>query len=242
MSAAIGPGLAPFVSARVGVGGHVEGGLAYTGRGVRVDMRRSFESGHWALSLGAGGTAELYGRQQGTDLPNVDLKQLHGYGVDVPVLAGWDSDNGLYRVWFGPRGGYEHVIVDTLTSEPTSSISSDSQQVRLSANHWFAGGRFWAGDGLQSRPRRDRGAARLPGRERELQRHERHGPRALPHARDCALVDVLASARTARSATFAETATWFARHAARPVLPTTFVMPSRTVHGIPRTAHARATA
>ena len=147
VSAAIGPGLAPFVSARVGVGNHVEGGLAYTGRGVRVDMRRSFESGHWALSLGAGGTAELYGRQRGTDLPNVDLAQLHGYGVDVPILAGWDSDNGLYRIWFGPRGGYEHVIVDTLTSEPTASLSN-AQQVRLSAKHWFAGGVFGLATGF----------------------------------------------------------------------------------------------
>ena len=148
VSAAIGPGLAPFVSARVGVGNHFEGGLAYTGRGVRVDVRRSFEQGHWALSVGAGGTAELYGRQQGTDLPNVDLAQLHGYGVDVPLLAGWDSDNGLYRVWFGPRGGYEHVIVDTLTSEPSTSPLGGGNQVRLSANHWFGGAVFGLATGF----------------------------------------------------------------------------------------------
>ena len=33
--AAVAPGLAPFISARVGVGSQYEGGIAYTGRGAR---------------------------------------------------------------------------------------------------------------------------------------------------------------------------------------------------------------
>lgn len=140
VAAAIGPGLAPFVSARVGVGNRFEGGLAYTGRGVRVDLRRSFESGrHWAFSLGAAGTAALYGRQQGTELRNVDLGKLRGYGFDIPLLAGWDSDNGLYRLWFGPRGGYERVIVDGLSSEPSTSPLAGDDVLRLTANRFFGG-------------------------------------------------------------------------------------------------------
>lgn len=139
VSAAIAPGLAPFVGARVGVGNAFEGGLAYTGRGIRADMRRSFDDGPWSLSLGLGGSAALYGRQQGTDLPNVDLGSLHGYGADVPVLVGWQSLSGLYTLWFGPRGGFEHVTVETLTSEP-KSVTIGTPPIRLEATRFHAGG------------------------------------------------------------------------------------------------------
>ncbi|MCL2723417.1 MAG: hypothetical protein FWD69_03180 [Polyangiaceae bacterium] len=138
VAAAIAPGLAPFVGARVGVGQAFEGGLAYTGRAVRVDMRRAFDFGPWALSIGVGGSAALYGTQQGSDLPNVDLGSLHGYGADLPVLVGWKSDNSLYMVWFGGRGGYEHDTIDTLTSEP-GSLPASAEPVHLAAD------RFWGG-------------------------------------------------------------------------------------------------
>src|SRR5690348_2139515 len=73
VAAAVAPGLAPFVGARVGVGNNFEGGLAYTGRGIRVDMRRGFDDGNVTYSVGLGLSAALLGRQQGSDLPNVDL-------------------------------------------------------------------------------------------------------------------------------------------------------------------------
>jgi hypothetical protein len=139
VAASVAPGLAPFVAARVGVGGAFEGGLAYTGRSVRVDMRRSFDDGPWSLSLGLGGSAALYGRQQGSDLPNVDLNALHGYGADLPVLAGWQSVSGLYSVWFGPRAGFESVTVETLTSEP-KSVTIGIPPVHLDATRYYAGG------------------------------------------------------------------------------------------------------
>src|SRR5580704_6396543 len=54
VAASIGPGLAPFGAARVGAGAEVEGGIAYTGRAIRIDLRRSFDlSPTWALSVGA---------------------------------------------------------------------------------------------------------------------------------------------------------------------------------------------
>jgi hypothetical protein len=139
VAASVAPGLAPFVGARVGVGNQFEGGLVYTGRAVRADMRRSFEDGDWSLSVGLGGSAALYGRQQGSDLPNVDLGALHGYGVDLPVLIGWQSLGGLYSVWFGPRGGVEHVVVETLTSEP-KPVTIGTSPVHLDATRWYAGG------------------------------------------------------------------------------------------------------
>jgi hypothetical protein len=139
VAAAVGPGLAPFVGARVGAGNNFEGGLAYTGRAVRVDMRRGFDDGNVTYSIGLGLSAALYGRQQGSDLPNVDLGKLHGYGGDLPLLIGWESAGGLYKIWGGVRGGYEHVVVETLTSEPKAVTLGDGV-LHLDANRYWGGG------------------------------------------------------------------------------------------------------
>ena len=140
VSAAVAPGLAPFLAARVGVGNQFEGGLTYTGRAVRADMRRSFDfDRHWSLSLGLGGTAALYGRQQGTDLPDVDLGALHGFGADLPVLVGWQSNGGLYMFWAGVRGGFEHDVVETVTSEP-KSVTIGTAPIHLDATRGYGGG------------------------------------------------------------------------------------------------------
>lgn len=138
VAAAVAPGLAPFVAARVGVGNQFEGGLTYTGRAVRADLRRSFDDGKVSLSLGLGLSAALYGRQQGSDLPNVDLKALHGYGFDIPVLVGWESNGGIYKVWGGARGGFERDVVEAVTSEP-KSVSIGTAPIHLDANRFFGG-------------------------------------------------------------------------------------------------------
>jgi hypothetical protein len=112
VAASIAPGLAPLVGARVGLGRQFEGGLAFTGRAVRADVRRSFDlSAHWAVSLGAGGSAAFDGRQSNTALPGVDLDGLQGWGADVPVLLGYSSEGELYALWLGVRGGWEEVDV-----------------------------------------------------------------------------------------------------------------------------------
>ena len=139
VAAAVAPGLAPFVGARVGVGNHFEGGLSYTGRGVRVDMRRGFDDGNVTYSVGLGLSAALYGRQSGAELQNVDLGALHGYGGDIPLLVGWESAGGIYKVWGGARGGLEHVIVETLTSEP-KDVTIGNTPLHLDANRYWAGG------------------------------------------------------------------------------------------------------
>lgn len=139
VAAAVAPGLAPFVAARVGVGNQFEGGLGYTGRAVRADMRRSFDDAHWSLSLGAGLSAALYGRQQGAELANVDLGALHGYGADIPVVAGWQSSGGIYMLWFGVRGGFEHDVVETLTTEPNNTPLGGGP-LHLDATRFWGGG------------------------------------------------------------------------------------------------------
>jgi len=140
VAASIGPGLAPIAGARVGVGAQFEGGLAYTGRAVRADLRRSFDLGpHWALSLGAGGSAALYGHTSGNALPDVDLGRLHGWGADVPVLVGYESDGGLYMFWVGARAGWEHVDISEVTSEP-KTVTLGGPTVDLSATRFWGGG------------------------------------------------------------------------------------------------------
>ncbi|MBV9949891.1 MAG: hypothetical protein JOZ69_23820, partial [Myxococcales bacterium] len=104
VAASVAPGLAPFAGARVGIADAFEGGLAYTGRAVRADVRRAFDlAPHWALSLGIAGSAALYGNQPSDPLPDVDLARVRGWGGDVPLLVGYDSDGGLYAAWLGAR-------------------------------------------------------------------------------------------------------------------------------------------
>ncbi len=140
VAAAIAPGLAPFVAARVGIGGEAEGGITYTGRMARIDMRRSFEIGNnVSVSVGAGGSGAFYGRQQGSTLPNVDLSRLRGYGADVPLLIGWESSGAIYRVWAGARAGFEHDSIENLTSEPKGTALGPDP-VTLSATRYYGGG------------------------------------------------------------------------------------------------------
>jgi hypothetical protein len=139
VAAAIAPGLAPFIGARVGAGSQFEGGLTYTGRAVRVDLRRSFDADkHVSFSLGLGLSAALYGRQQGSDLPNVDLNSMHGYGFDIPALVGWESNGGIYKVWGGARGGFERDVVEILTSEP-KDVTIGVDPIHLDANRFYGG-------------------------------------------------------------------------------------------------------
>lgn len=138
--ASVGPGLQPLAGARVGIGQQFEGGLAYTGRAVRIDVRRSFDlSPSWSVSIGAGGEAALYGHQEGSALPNVSLNQLHGWGADVPLLIGYESPGGLYMFWVGARGGGEHVDISDVTSEP-KAVTLGSPPISLSATRFWGGG------------------------------------------------------------------------------------------------------
>jgi hypothetical protein len=142
VAASVAPGIAPWASARVGIWNRAEGGLAYTGRAVRADVRRSFElSRTWSISIGAGGSAVLSGSQAGETGPNVDLHALHGLGADAPLLVGYSSDGDLYAVWLGARGGWEHVDVGTLNSLPPPFA--------LSATRWWGGGLLGAALGFR---------------------------------------------------------------------------------------------
>ncbi len=147
--ASIAPGLAPLVGARVGIGWSAEGGVSYTGRALRIDLRRSFDlSPHWSVSLGAGGSAALYGHQEGSSLEDVSLNQLHGWGADVPLLVGYESDGGLYMFWLGARGGGEQISISDVTSEPKAVVLG-GQPISLDATRFWGGGLVGAAVGFR---------------------------------------------------------------------------------------------
>jgi hypothetical protein len=107
--ATMSPGVSPFVGARVGLGYDAEGGVAYSGRAFRVDIRRAFQTPTWALSLGLGGHALLVrrGDDPHASLRGLDLQSTSGYGIDLPIVGGWRSAAGLFSVWGGARVGYD---------------------------------------------------------------------------------------------------------------------------------------
>jgi len=134
------PGLAPIGGARVGMGWQSEGGIVYTGRAIRFDVRHAFTlSDRWALSLGVGGSSVLYGHQSDGVLSNVTLSQIHGWGADVPLLVGYQSAGELYSIWLGARGGWEQVDISDVTSEP-KSVTLGNPPVPLSATRFWGGG------------------------------------------------------------------------------------------------------
>jgi hypothetical protein len=136
VSAAVAPGFAPFVAARVGVGDRFEAGVAYTGRAGRIDVRRSFDWNDTSLSVGLGVTVPIYGDSYTSSLSAIDLTYVHGYGADIPVLIGWQSAARVYMVWAGARAGYDHVDVSGLSTEPGAIPPSES----LSGDRFYGGG------------------------------------------------------------------------------------------------------
>ncbi len=138
--ASVAPGLAPVAGARVGIGWGSEGGIEYTGRAMRADLRRAFDlSDTWTVSVGAAGSAALYGHQPDGVLPGVALDQLHGWGADVPLLLGYQSPGDLYMLWVGARGGWEHVDISDVTSEP-KVVTIGTPPISLSATRFWGGG------------------------------------------------------------------------------------------------------
>jgi hypothetical protein len=118
--AAMAPGVAPWAGARIGIPGDNEAGLSFTGRALRVDARHAFESGSFALSIGAGGNVIWRGMDpvgEGNSMFHV----RHGYGFDVPVLVGWQSDAGVVSIWGGARGGLETIGAWVSTEVPPNS-------------------------------------------------------------------------------------------------------------------------
>jgi hypothetical protein len=138
---AVAPGVAPFIAARVGLGHHNEAGLAYTGRGARLDARHAFEWPKLAISIGGAalGTFADSGRQgqpspegSGFGLRTLSLRSVSGYGFEVPALFGYRSDADVVKLWTGLRAGFDRYGYNASTIEtPGQSASVHGKATRF---------------------------------------------------------------------------------------------------------------
>jgi hypothetical protein len=123
-----------------------------------VDGRYAFETPQWALSLGGGASIVLL--RPGSDDPppaqptgppasagrfvgGVDELNATGWGLDVPVIAGWRSTGQIVQIWFGARAGLERVSGD-LPVVPNGMVPlgdpGSEADAHVTADGWFAGG------------------------------------------------------------------------------------------------------
>lgn len=141
---AVAPGVAPFVGARVGLGGHNEAGFSYFGRGLRLDARHAFEWPSLALSVGAAvnGALSRAGDQptrqlsdeMGPDggLRTIELTSVRGYGCELPVLFGYRSDADVVKLWAGLRAGLQRDLFDvSLVESPDVALATDGDALRF---------------------------------------------------------------------------------------------------------------
>lgn len=144
--ALLGPGISPWVSARVGLPHRTEAGLTYTGRSLRLDGRYVLSlAGEWAVSLGLGASALLLDPDSSapggepTDATAGGAAEFGlnatGWGGDIPVLIGYQPLDGFVDMWAGARVGFEHI------SGHLRSRVDDPAQPRFDAegNHLWAG-------------------------------------------------------------------------------------------------------
>lgn len=133
----VAPGVAPWVAARLGLGGAREAGITYTGRSVRVDVRQAFVREDLALSIGLGASGVLSSPDSrpidSAPANDVDL-DARGFGVDVPILVGVRLGSGLFELWAGPRVGFESIWGDL------GLLASDGGSV---ARTQVTGRRWW---------------------------------------------------------------------------------------------------
>jgi hypothetical protein len=141
---AVGPGVAPFVAGRVGLGHHKEAGLTYTGRGFRLDGRHAFEWPSLALSVGAAANAAFAhpghdltpapGNDRG--LRTMSLSSLRGYGLELPLLFGYRSSADVVKLWAGLRAGFERDSFNvSIVEAPDSVLGSEGHATR----YWGGG-------------------------------------------------------------------------------------------------------
>jgi hypothetical protein len=144
--ALLGPGISPWISARVGLPLATEAGLTYTGRSLRLDGRHVLSLGsEWALSLGLGASALLLdpdssapGGATGDESAATPAEfglDANGWGADIPILVGYQPVDGFVDVWMGARIGFEHV------SGELRARDGDAASTRFDAS----GNRLWAG-------------------------------------------------------------------------------------------------
>jgi hypothetical protein len=142
--ALIAPGTSPWVGARVGLPYESEAGLTYTGRSVRLDGRHVIPIGDdLAFSVGLGATALLPSTDSTSLLadnapaaPAAEFQlDAGGWGADLPVLIGYQRQDGFFDAWGGVRAGLERIsgklrLVDADVTSP---------RIDVEGHRWWAG-------------------------------------------------------------------------------------------------------
>jgi hypothetical protein len=135
------PSLAPWVSSRMGIGQRSDAGLTFTGREVRLDARRAWPLGAWAVSAGAGLGAVLSRQSHVAEDSEADRRVRAntqvGFGLDVPVLVGWQSSPDVVQAWTGVRGGYERLSGNLVYAPDDRGSASSS--IDATARRWYVG-------------------------------------------------------------------------------------------------------
>lgn len=124
------PGLAPWFSVRAGLMEATEGGISYTGRRARADLRYAYVMDQTAFSVGGGATGIMpaLGADPPTqacdspdycpdpivddsysEIPGIDTGSTSGWGLDIPLLVGWRSEPQLFAFWTGLRARFEQI-------------------------------------------------------------------------------------------------------------------------------------
>jgi hypothetical protein len=136
---AVAPGIAPWVGARLGIDGAIDGGVTYTGRSARADVRYAWDLGGEAFSLGLGLSGILPKRHGGELDDGEPSLRVGGFGGDVPVLFGLRSTADIYSFWIGARGGAELLrgehVFEPEPLDPAAPIAES-----ISGWHAYAGG------------------------------------------------------------------------------------------------------
>jgi hypothetical protein len=141
---AVGPGVAPFVAARVGLGRQEEAGLTYTGRAFRIDGRHAFEWPSLALSFGAAASVAFANPggdlnplpANGGGLRTLSLSSLRGYGFELPLLFGYRSSADVVKLWTGLRAGFERDSFNaSIVEAPDTLIGGKGKATR----YWGGG-------------------------------------------------------------------------------------------------------
>ena len=129
------PGLAPWVSARLGFENDFEAGLTYTGRTVRLDLRHAFALGEpTALSLGLGASGVLPKRRDDIGI------RVGGGGADLPILLGWRSSADILALWIGARGGFEVVEGEHQLAVAVDASTAAAVTEKVTGWHEYVGG------------------------------------------------------------------------------------------------------
>ena len=140
--AAVAPGVAPWVSARFGLPASNEAGLAYTGRGFRLDARHVFNRNRVAFSIGAGATWLL----------PVPLNRPIPRRAPLPRRAFGDSTSPSWWVGEARRASFRcgaARAAATSTYRATYPATPPGFGGSLSANRWYAGGLVGLGLGFR---------------------------------------------------------------------------------------------